>query len=208
MTWRLGWTLLLWSGCASHASRHGAAILPPGQWQTAVALDALVFEHGRSYAVYPAPEVALRRGLDGWDFGGKLGAGSLELSARLPGRQCDGLAAAWVPGMRVAFAMLTNNDTDLLRATGFGHLVVEASITDRMTAVVTATAAFTVAGPAVFLATGGQEVHALAEPALGFGLRLPIGGRILWPEVTATLPVALDTGVEPPLAQLGVALEL
>ncbi len=196
------------TGCASHASRHGATVVAPGRWQTVLALDALVFEHGRDYAVYPAPEVAVRRGMQGWDLGGKLGAGNAELSARFALRRGGPVVVALVPGVRFAIALLTNNGTDLVRGTGFGHVVLERALTARLTLVTTATAAITAAGPMTITSGRAGDTRALAEPALGVGLRLRIGGRTLWPEATVTLPYPIGDGLERPLIQAGIAVEL
>ena len=194
------------AGCAAHSSRHAARTLAPGGWRTVVAVDGLGFEHGREYMVYPVPEVGVRRGMGpGWDLGGKLGAGTVEASARFAVVARDDLAVAIAPGLRAGFAAATNNRTDVLRATAFAHAVVERNLGRRTALVGTATAAITAAGP---------DHHALApwralvEPAVGAGVRIRLGRRVLWPELTVTLPWAPAAGIEPPLVQAGIGLEL
>jgi hypothetical protein len=200
--------LLLAPGCASHSSRLAGRTLPPGQWRTAVALDALVFEHGRAHAVYPAPELTVRRGMGpGWDLGGKLGGGSLEGSARLRLVDRPEVAVALAPGLRLEFALLTNNGSDLLRSVLFDHLVVERQLSARVALVGTATAAMALASSGTVFAGVTDTTRLLLEPAVGVGLRVAIGSHTLWPEATATFPYHLGHGLERVIGQLGVAWE-
>lgn len=201
--------LVTLAGCAAHASRHGARVLAPGTWRTVLALDGVVFEHGRAYTVRPAPEVAVRRGMVGcWDLGGKLGAGSLEVSARFRRVAGPRLAVALVAGLRGGLAIATNNTSDLFRTTAFGHVVVERAVARRTALVVTGTAAATVADSGTLFAGTTADTRVLLEPALGLGLRRQLGGVVLWPELTVTLPYAAGDGVEPPVLQAGLGLEL
>jgi hypothetical protein len=199
---------LLATACSTHSARHAGRTLPPGAWRTAVALDGLVFEHGRSPAVYPAAELAIRRGMGPrWDLGGKLGGGSLEGSARFALVDRPGLAVAMAPGLRFELALLTNNGTDLLRTVLFDHLVVERRLSPRVSLVGTATAALALATSGTVFAGVTDTTRLLLEPAVGVGLRVAVGSHTLWPEATATFPYGFGRGVEPPVGQFGVAFE-
>ena len=200
--------LVLAAGCAAHSSRHAGRTLAPGQWRAAVAADGLVFQHGRRYAVYPAPELAIRRGIrPGWDLGGKLGAGSVEGSARLAQLDRPDLAVALAPGMRFEFPLATNNATDVLRACLFSHLVIERRLARGNALVATATAALALGSSATLFGGDPGPARVLAEPALGLGLRLPAGRFTVWPELTVTVPYAFGQGAERPLVQFGIGFE-
>jgi hypothetical protein len=200
--------LLLDPGCASHSARHAARPTPPGAWRTALALDGLVFEHGRSYAVYPAPELAIRRGMGPrWDLGGKLGGGSLEASATFALIDRADLAVALAPGLRLELALLTNNGTDLLRGVVFNHLLVERRLSRGVALVGTATAALALATSATLFAGVTDTTRLLLEPAVGVGVRVAVGSHTLWPEVTATFPYGPGGGLEAPVGQVGIAFE-
>lgn len=200
--------LLGLADCAAHSSRHSARTLRPGQWQTVVAVDGIIFEHGRAYVVYPAPELAIRRGMGpGWDVGGKLGAGSVEASVRLARVDTPALAVALAPGMRFEFPVATNNGTDILRAVVFQHLVIEHRVGPASAVVGTATAALAVGSSATIFGGSPGPARLLAEPALGAGLRTQAGRVVLWPEVTVTVPYAFGDDFEAPLVQFGIGLE-
>lgn len=173
-----------------------------------MALDGFVFEHGRTYAVYPAPELAIRRGISpGWDVGGKLGVGSVEGSVRLSRFESATLAVALAPGLRLEFPVATNNATDILRASAFNHLVIEHRLGPVSAVVGTATAALAVGTSATIFGGSPGPARLLAEPALGLGLRTAVGRVTVWPEFTVTVPYAFGDGLEAPLVQFGIGLE-
>lgn len=201
---------VLASGCAAHSSRHAARTLDPGDWRTVVALDAVMFVRGNDWTVRPAPELALRRGMGdgGWDLGGKLGAGSLEVSARFRAVDRLRLAFALVGGLRTDFAIGTNNTSDLFRTTAFGHAVIERCLSARTSLVLTASPALTLADSGTLFAGTTADTRILIEPALGVGVRINVRGRVLWPEATITLPYAFGDGFEHPIVQAGIGVEL
>ena len=95
------------TGCASYANRTTARLVPVGETRIAIAVDAVVFPHGRNYFVLPAPEIIVRRGMtDEWDLGLRGGLANFEVHGTRSLIQSTGFALAIVPGAAFAFAAI------------------------------------------------------------------------------------------------------
>jgi hypothetical protein len=195
--------------CTSYASRASARPAPSGETKVAFAADAVVFEHGRKYAILPAPELSFRRGMsDRWDLGARLGFGAAELASTIALSDSESSALAIVPSFGLGFVPATNNDTDLLRVHGGGRLVWERQAGSRVSVASTIGTRLTVAGPGTIFGGEAGDASLLIEPSVGVGLRIRSGKRIVWPEINMTLPIDTGSGVERPAFQFGIALEL
>jgi hypothetical protein len=198
-------------GCASYASRLGGRPLDPGAREWGLALDALVFEHGRHHRPLPVAELSYRRGLrPGVDFGGKLhligGEASLRFALATRGR----LALAAAAGLGLGYEPVTNNTTDLIYARASPRLIAELAPAAgaRWPAwIVAVSPSLSFTGPFTMFAgiTGAARFVLRPGAAVATRWRLP-SGRQLWLEVVAQPAYALGDGWLAPAFQGGAAI--
>jgi len=200
------------TGCASYSNRLGATALDPGAREKALALDALVFEHGRDHVPLPVVEFSYRRGLKpGLDVGAKVHLIGGEASLRVTLARRGRLALGAVAGLGLGYEPVTNNTTDLLYVRAIPRLVAELApgspASGWPTWIATATPTVTFTGPATMFAGITAPARFILRPGASLALRWRrASGRFTWLEGTAMPAYALGDGWVAPAFQVGAAI--
>jgi hypothetical protein len=197
------------SGCLSGAMQLGAAPTPPGTTEWGVAVNGLLYERGRQYALLPSPELSWRRGRDeDSDFGVRAYLLGLEAGTRHRVLATQRLTLGAMPSVELAYTPVTNNTTEILHARLHGTLVADWRLASRWCVSLGGRLTLEGAGPLTVLRGLPDGASLILQPAAAAGAAFELTPKTrLRLDASMGMPVDLADGPRRLVGQAGLAVQ-